>query len=517
MDWARDNAWLSDQNTDLERIFTYAPGTALAVKIVKSNGYHIQIWSLETDDEWDEWLCYEANENHLDHGLHLILARRAGESSGKDPTSQAMSYTEWLGYNSENTKSMVGLRCAQNFAALGGKQNAKQSSKQADIRKLPFSQNTFKSICQKFRVHSSITKAITRSASPSFTCEKVIMNQAAYVYNCRTSKEWPLDMALSATSYPEKGSTYAILYGCVPNIERSLLRSLNSVRDEACHPLLMSGIFAELELLRHTRQVSLNIIDVESKIFALDFESGDTEGLGRKELEKRNEAKRNTWLDMTYLRNSLITTNVQNEKMSKHAADLSQEFYHSIEHPRQSPEFDELETKLGARSGTSDTLVGDQDYASPIAQKSLDHSGLAFVQRMRQVGKKIEIRLNTIREEYEVKIRDCTMRVDGMAMATQWSHSETAVEMALATNRESRVMKSISLVTMVFLPGTFFATVFSMTFFDWSGDDGKTRVSNYLWVYIVVTIVFTALTIGSWYFFVIHRRASEKSVEDEKC
>ena len=38
MDWARDNAWLSDQGTDLERIFTYAPGTALAVKIVKSNG-----------------------------------------------------------------------------------------------------------------------------------------------------------------------------------------------------------------------------------------------------------------------------------------------------------------------------------------------------------------------------------------------------------------------------------------------------------------------------------------------
>lgn len=38
MDWARDNAWLSDQGTDLERIFTYAPGAALAIKIVNENG-----------------------------------------------------------------------------------------------------------------------------------------------------------------------------------------------------------------------------------------------------------------------------------------------------------------------------------------------------------------------------------------------------------------------------------------------------------------------------------------------
>jgi heme/copper-type cytochrome/quinol oxidase subunit 2 len=60
-------------------------------------------------------------------------------------------------------------------------------------------------------------------------------------------------------------------------------------------------------------------------------------------------------------------------------------------------------------------------------------------------------------------------------------------------------------------------TVFSMTFFDWSGSDGKTQVSSYLWVYIVVTVVFTALTIGLWYYFVIHRRTSRKPIEEEKC
>jgi heme/copper-type cytochrome/quinol oxidase subunit 2 len=60
-------------------------------------------------------------------------------------------------------------------------------------------------------------------------------------------------------------------------------------------------------------------------------------------------------------------------------------------------------------------------------------------------------------------------------------------------------------------------TVFSMTFFDWSGSNGKTQVSSYLWVYIVVTVVFTALTIGLWYYFVIHRRTSRKPIEEQRC
>lgn len=94
-------------------------------------------------------------------------------------------------------------------------------------------------------------------------------------------------------------------------------------------------------------------------------------------------------------------------------------------------------------------------------------------------------------------------------------------------------MRSISLVTMVFLPGTFFAvslggfesdeyltnnltqTVFSMTFFDWQGQNGGTRVSSYLWIYIVVTVIFTAITIGLWYFFVIFRRSGRKAGDEE--
>lgn len=45
--------------------------------------------------------------------------------------------------------------------------------------------------------------------------------------------------------------------------------------------------------------------------------------------------------------------------------------------------------------------------------------------QMRKVGEKIRLRLAAIRDDYDEKIRDCTMRIDGMAMATQWVKTGT--------------------------------------------------------------------------------------------
>jgi hypothetical protein len=55
-----------------------------------------------------------------------------------------------------------------------------------------------------------------------------------------------------------------------------------------------------------------------------------------------------------------------------------------------------------------------------------------------------------------------------------------------------------------------------MTFFDWFDEDGKTRVSSYVWIYVVVTAVFTAITIGLWYFFVLFRRPRAPKDDEEK-
>lgn len=56
-----------------------------------------------------------------------------------------------------------------------------------------------------------------------------------------------------------------------------------------------------------------------------------------------------------------------------------------------------------------------------------------------------------------------------------------------------------------------------MTFFDWSGPNGTPEVSTYVWVYIVITVAFTFLTIGLWWYFVIYRQqpASNEVMDEE--
>jgi hypothetical protein len=72
-------------------------------------------------------------------------------------------------------------------------------------------------------------------------------------------------------------------------------------------------------------------------------------------------------------------------------------------------------------------------------------------------------------------------------------------------------MRIIAAVTLIFLPGTFVATIFSTGLFDWDsgtpapagsddaeGGGGGTLVSKYLWVYFMLTGVLTAVVLIGW-------------------
>jgi H+/Cl- antiporter ClcA len=90
--------------------------------------------------------------------------------------------------------------------------------------------------------------------------------------------------------------------------------------------------------------------------------------------------------------------------------------------------------------------------------------------------------------------------------------------LAHASKRDSTAMKTLSLLGAVFLPGTFLASIFSMTFFDFNVDDGSSggtgaAVSQYLWVYFVVTIPLTMLIVGSWW-WLDKRRERQYALED---
>ncbi|OAQ70216.1 Magnesium transport protein CorA, transmembrane region [Pochonia chlamydosporia 170] len=83
---------------------------------------------------------------------------------------------------------------------------------------------------------------------------------------------------------------------------------------------------------------------------------------------------------------------------------------------------------------------------------------------------------------------------------------------AHASKRDSTAMKTISLMGTLFLPGTYLASVFSMTFFNFQ--ETAKPVSVDLWIYFAVTVPITAAIVGIWVWF-DRRREAQYAKDDE--
>ncbi|KAG7151368.1 hypothetical protein HYQ46_012853 [Verticillium longisporum] len=308
----------------------------------------------------------------------------------------------------------------------------------------------------------------------AFSANNVCMQSAegdsyrSYVYNARTSNEWEGDLAMTATYFPCRQLTFGILLGCTETIEDKVIKRLRLVGSDATHPLIPFGIMAEIERSRHIKLVEDSIDGLETNIDQLS-ERIETRGeTSQEEVDRRSRDRKENQL----------------KHMTRHARLL-----------QSAPTIDTPQTATTKENGHG---LQDTQHNGNLERRTLEASST-----------RISDRLEAIVEEYDEKIRDSAMRLDGMAMATQWSYSDTNVEIALATTRDSKHMRSISLITMIFLPGTFLATIFSMTFFDWGDGTGKARVSGMIWIYFALAFGFTAVTLGSWYFWTSRRRRTE--------
>ncbi|GKT46002.1 uncharacterized protein ColSpa_06183 [Colletotrichum spaethianum] len=77
---------------------------------------------------------------------------------------------------------------------------------------------------------------------------------------------------------------------------------------------------------------------------------------------------------------------------------------------------------------------------------------------------------------------------------------------------DSTAMKAIALLGALFLPGTFVASVFSMSFFDF-GRDANPAISQQLWVYFAISIPLTIVIVCGWVMF--DRRRKEWFASEE--
>jgi hypothetical protein len=82
---------------------------------------------------------------------------------------------------------------------------------------------------------------------------------------------------------------------------------------------------------------------------------------------------------------------------------------------------------------------------------------------------------------------------------------------AIATARDSFAMMTLAIVTMLFLPATFFATVFALPLLRWTEED---VMMPPMWLYMKLAVAITAAVFALWIGAIFwQQRRSRKSQE----
>ncbi|KAI0406262.1 hypothetical protein F4802DRAFT_107453 [Xylaria palmicola] len=488
-----------------------------------------------------------------DHGNATIVE---AFESGKEPSIRELSeFLEEKKPTSLNTRnhpgrlvlliadriSQTGKSCAPKDGQAQGLisldvSGCAESGGQQLTRILPFSQATFERISRSFYVHGSISHAISRADIPLFSHDEVLMrdeegtDQKAWIYNCRSTNAWGGDLALTVTHFPHRRLSFAVAFGCTDRQRKYIIRQVMASTIDSAHPLLLPGIFAELERQRHHEIFETAIDKLEMAMPNVDV--GAVLSQESTQISSPSESTRMAYLEILHIKQGLESWSTQLQKMAKHSLDLGSmcvpeshtRGYFPMKAGKSFSPSSNLESALRPLARKSDDNPGSMLYDDDFQISKDDPRSDPFSEKESRLENdpepapsgakttsKISRRLGAILDEYSDKIRECQVRFDGITMATQLFQGETNLQLALATNRDARHMKSIALVTMVFLPGTFFATVFSMTFFNWQASGDEPTVSPSIWIYFVFSIALTAVTLLAWYYFGTVRPKSLKA------
>lgn len=128
--------------------------------------------------------------------------------------------------------------------------------------------------------------------------------------------------------------------------------------------------------------------------------------------------------------------------------------------------------------------VGDNDSWQTV------HGRLLFSQQLLK-GLRWRSNANEKRLQNEIQL--------AFHMVTQYD-SAVSVAIGKAAKEDSAAMKTISTLTLTFLPPTFVCSVFSTSFFNNDTDTGWT-MSNNFWIYWAWAVPTTLITLALWYYW----------------
>lgn len=363
----------------------------------------------------------------------------------------------------------------------------------APVSYLSVTRGTWERLAREFHIHRSIMRTIARRVaffSSSYE-DDGRPSKVKIGFTARMSAYLPSDLALSITYIPSTESTFAVMYGCNEQQMREVEKRARVAGDRLKYPLLLLGIFAELERDRLVAKAD-QLLDG----FTIRSEHLEN-GLWDPTREMNNEKTQ-----------EYLAICLQSRSLVDHIRAVKRQLL------KLTVEIDEFGNYFSSH----------KSEAHPADGKK--------ARRFKKAGVQMKKRVQDIINEYEDKIDECNMIVGNttLAMQTVWNQiartdsdlntriAQANTTIALETKRESTQMRSIALLTMVYLPFSSVAAIFSMDLFDWGAQDGESVVSKYIWVFAVFAVGLTLITIFAWYRITYRRtRAAEKDPFEQQC
>jgi len=220
---------------------------------------------------------------------------------------------------------------------------------------VPFSEGLFKEIKKSFWVNASIARALnrgvavfTRTHFEDETAKKALIcmcpggpypqnKRLIYepAYNLRTSTSEVKDLAMSITTDPARCLIYAIVYGCAMADTRNFYYRLKDSGDAIKHPMLLIGLFAEIQRDKHAQIVKENVAAVLEHIINMGKNTPrkNPSANGQDDADDENEQREfvDLWLEVSYLRSTLVTWKAQLQKMVAGVDELADVYFKQTE------------------------------------------------------------------------------------------------------------------------------------------------------------------------------------------
>ncbi|KAH6984188.1 hypothetical protein BKA56DRAFT_580639 [Ilyonectria sp. MPI-CAGE-AT-0026] len=420
----------------------------------------------------------------------VVIQRSArDESFRREVVVSESGWAEWLKTRvSEETKApkICFIICsrAKNFS----------EDEASPLSYVPFSRPTFKEILRKFRIHRTIARTVSRETAyfSSTNIDEPDHAAPTIVLTCRTSSAWSDDVAMALTYSPQTRTTFAIVFGCSEMQRRQIEGRVAAVTPTAlAHPGLLPGILAELERKRLTGLV-------EYTLDRFTLRAGGTSAVtdGHVGTLHMSEAQMGEYLELCY----------ESQNLAK--------------------EFKGVKRQLSKMTQFCDDLSFPALY--PMIRDGEEFALEAIQHGLKDIGIRIKKRTLEIMDEYDNKIDECGMVLDNtsITMQTIWNHiarhdasintkiSIANTSIALDSKQDNAQMRSIALLTMIYLPVSAIAAIFSMGIFDWSPNSGPV-VSKYIWIFVVLSVGLTVVTVLAWYFATHKKKKKDASAFEE--